>query len=129
MFKKYNKLGMYRIWKLLLFLIGIVVLNTFAVNYLFLSDGLYYQSFGEQLASDRIAEMIEVSQKWQWLGYVFIPIVVLIRVSFAATCLYTRVFLANLNVRSQDLFKEALSLYFGGRAFSYNKIMHERSIL
>lgn len=99
---------MSRIWKPLLFLIGIVVLNIIAINYLFISDSIYYQSFGDKLATDRIAKMVEQSQKLQWLGFLFIPIVVIVRVGFTATCLYTGLFVANLKVRFRDLFKVAL---------------------
>lgn len=95
-------------WKYYLLVVGISALMAFSFNYLFISDGIYYQSFGEKLATDRIAKMIEQSQKWQWLGYVFIPIVVLIRVGFTATCLYTGLFVAELKVRFRDLFKVAL---------------------
>jgi len=101
-FLKYNG------WKYFFLFIGLTVLTTFAINYLFLSDGLYYQSFGAQLASDRIAKMIEVSKKWQWLGYVFVPIVVLIRVCFTATCLYIGCFIAELRINFGKLFKVAL---------------------
>lgn len=108
MSKKYNNLGIPKTWKLLLFLTGIVVLNTLAFNYLFISDSIYYQSFGEKLATDRIANLFEQSHKWQWLGYIFIPIIVLIRVGFTAICLYTGLFIANIKVRFRDLFKVAL---------------------
>jgi hypothetical protein len=95
-------------WKYYSLVIGLSVLLAFEFNYLFISDSIYYQSFGEKLATERIAKMIVQSQKWQWLGYVFIPVVVLIRVSFTATCLYTGYFVANMKVRFRDLFKVAL---------------------
>lgn len=94
--------------KCILLLIGLSVLTTYAINHLFLSDELYYQSFGEQLAVDRIAKMIEVSQKWQLIDYVFIPIVVSIRVCFTATCLYIGCFIAELRISFGKLVKVAL---------------------
>ncbi len=97
-----------RSWKSFSMIIGFSVLITFAFNYLFICDNLYYQSLGEKLATDRIAKIVEQSQKWQWLGYVFIPIIVLIRVSFTATCLYSGYFLVNMKIRFRDLFKVAL---------------------
>ncbi len=89
-------------------IVGLYILLTFSVNYLFLTEGLYYQSFGEQLAVDRIEKMFGDFQKWQWIGYVFIPIVVIIRVSFTAVCLYIGCFLANSQVRFKNLFKVSL---------------------
>lgn len=89
-------------------LIALCSVIIFAINELFLSEVLYIQTFGEKIATDRIAKIIEQSKKWQWLGYLFIPFVVLIRISFTAICLYTGLFLANFKVRFKDLFKVAL---------------------
>lgn len=101
-FLKYNS------WKSFFLLIGFAILTTFAINDLFLSEGLYYQSFGEQLAADRIAKMVELSQKRQWLGYVFVPIVLLLRICFTATCLYISCFIAEPRINFGKLFKVAL---------------------
>jgi hypothetical protein len=60
------------------------------------------------MAVDRIAKMFEMSQKWQWIGYVFTPIVILIRISFTAICLYIGCFLVNSKIRFKELFKVAL---------------------
>jgi hypothetical protein len=93
------------------YFIILVILNSilaFSIGYLFVSEGIYYQSFGEQLAVDRIAKIIEFSQKWQWIGYLFIPIIVVIRVSFTSICLYIGCFLGNSQVRFKELFKVSL---------------------
>jgi hypothetical protein len=95
-------------WMLFFLLIFFIDFTSLAISYLYLTSSLYYQSLGEQLTVDRIAKLIEFSQKWQWLGYLFIPIVVLLRVSFTTICLYTGFFLANFKVRFKDLFKVAL---------------------
>lgn len=106
MFIKYSVIIRKR--ELLLSNLAINIVAVFAINYLFVSETIFYQSLGEKLAIDRIATIIEQSQKWQWLGYVFIPIVVLIRVSYSTICLYTGLFLADLKVRFRELFKIAL---------------------
>ena len=98
----------YNTWNYFLLISGINVLLTLIISYLFNSDELYYQSFGEQMAANRIDKMIELSLKWQWIGYAFIPIVVLIRISFTSLCLYTGCFLVNLKVRFKELFNLAL---------------------
>ena len=95
-------------WRVLLLFSCLNVFLFFSINFLFFSEGLFYQSFGEQLAVDRIEKMFEMSQKWQWTGYLFIPIIVLIRVSFTSICLYIGCFLANSQIRFRELFKVAL---------------------
>ncbi|MHB9141754.1 MAG: hypothetical protein ACYC25_07775 [Paludibacter sp.] len=99
-------------WKYFLTIFGFSALITFVIHYLFIFDGIYYQSFGERIASDRIANMIQQSHKWQWLGYAFIPVVVLLRISFTAICLYSGAFISNLKVQFKDLFKVALLAEF-----------------
>jgi len=97
--------------KLTNYILSLIFLNlvmSFCIYHFFIFDGIYYQSFGEKLATDRITKIIEQSHNWQWLGYLFIPLMVLIRVGFTATCLYTGLFLVNLKARFRDLFKVAL---------------------
>ena len=98
----------YNAWKYFILLSSFYVITTFAINYLFLSEGLYYQSYGEQLAADRIAKMIELYKHLEWIGYIFIPIVVIIRVCFTAICIYIGCFLINIRVEFSKLFKVAL---------------------
>jgi len=98
----------YNGWKYFFLLTVFAILITFAINFLFVSDGLYYQSFSERLATERIAKMIELSRKWQWLVYVFLPVVILIRICFTAICIYIGCYLANIKVGFKELFKVAL---------------------
>lgn len=95
-------------WRYFLLLTGFTVLIAFTINYLFLSDVLFYQSFGEQLAIDRIAKIIVFSKKIQWIGYLLIPLVVLIRITFTAICIYIGCFISNVKINFGILFKIAL---------------------
>ena len=98
----------FQLWKLYFLLIILLGLISFSISYLFLSDSIYYQTFGEQLAIEKIGIMLESARKWQWLSYVFIPVLVLIRVGYTATCLCIGMFVADLRARFRDLFKVAL---------------------
>ena len=95
-------------WRIFIVNICITVLLAYSINSLFLSEGLFFQSFTEKFAVDRIEKLFEMSQKWRWVGYVFIPIVILIRTGFTSICLYIGCFLANSQVRFQELFKVAM---------------------
>lgn len=61
----------YRGWKLFFILTFLYTILGHAINLLFLSDNLYYQSFGEQFSIERIDEILEFSKKWQWISYFF----------------------------------------------------------
>jgi hypothetical protein len=54
--------------------------------------GLLYNSLSEQLTQKQIQHFFEFQDKWQWLGYVFVPIMVLIKTSLIASTLYIGTF-------------------------------------
>ena len=95
---------------LVLYLIIIMfgIISAFSIQYLFIEDYLYYQTFGEQITSDQIAKMLQISKKYYWLGYVFVPFIILIRVFFTSIFLYIGIFFTNLKIEFSKLFKVAL---------------------
>ena len=95
-------------WRTLVFILILFLILSIITNLFFATDSLYYQSLGEVLSTDRIAKLIAQIRKWQWLGYAFIPIVAIIRISFTATCIYIGSFIANIKVDFRNLFKVAL---------------------
>lgn len=99
-------------WILFLVLCFVNALLAFSFNYLFVSDILYYQTYGEQLALSRIDKMVELSKKWEWLGYVSIPIILFVRVAFTSLCLYIGIFFVEIDLKFSVLFKIALLAEF-----------------
>ncbi len=95
-------------WKYFFLLTIFSVLIVFAFNFIFLTDGIYYQSFGDHLALERIGKIIELSRKLQWVSYILIPIMVLIRVGFTTSCLYIGCFFTEIRIHFSKLFRIAL---------------------
>ncbi len=54
--------------------------------------GLLYNSLAEKLTNKQIQHFCEFQEKWQWLTYVFVPIMVLIKTSLIASTLYIGTF-------------------------------------
>ena len=54
--------------------------------------GLLYNSLAEKLTNKQIQHFFEFQEKWQWLTYVFVPIMVLIKTSLIASTLYIGTF-------------------------------------
>lgn len=69
-------------------LIIIVEITNSALNY----KGLLYNSLSEQLTQKQIQHFFEFQDKWKWLGYVFIPILLLVKTSLIASTLYIGTF-------------------------------------
>lgn len=95
-------------WHLLLGLSLVGMSTTYGIQYLYFTETLMQQTFGGQLAYDRIGSLFALSKKWQWVGYALIPIVILIRSVFTSLFLYTGLFLYNLPLRFGHLFQSAL---------------------
>ena len=54
----------------------------------FVSDILYYNTYGEQLSLETIDGIIGQAKRYSWLGYVIAPLMILLRVCYATVCLY-----------------------------------------
>ena len=80
----------------------------FLSNQCLVSDTLYYNSFAEQLTADKIDALIDQTQQWAWLGYVFIPIIYLLKFSVIALILLTGFFIINKKVSFSLLFKAVM---------------------
>jgi hypothetical protein len=77
-------------------------------NYVLVSDEMYFDLFGEQLAYDRIVEMVETGKKWRWIGYILLPIFILFKCFFVVCCLSVGVLLANVTVSFKEVFRIAI---------------------
>jgi len=105
---KFNLNPQMKPWPLFVSLSALGILLTFAVQYLFFTDTLLHQTFGGQLAFERVSAMVSLSKKWQWVGYVAIPVVVLLRVFYTSVFIYTGLYFADIATGFGRIFKVAL---------------------
>lgn len=61
--------------------------------YFLVSESLYFNSLSDQFTYDQIQELLDKGKKWEWLGYVLIPLIYLIKCSLVALCLSIGLFL------------------------------------
>lgn len=96
-------------WVLFAFVSALYVGMTALAQEVVLTDQLYYNTYGERLAADRIREMIAMREQYAWVGYVLTPLFVALRVAYAALCLSVGAILAEYRAMSfRRLFKAAL---------------------
>ncbi|MDC9721732.1 MAG: hypothetical protein PSN34_03030 [Urechidicola sp.] len=69
-------------------------------------EELLYNFYSEQFAHQQVEKIIQNQEKWAWLGYVIIPLLVLIRSSLVAMCLSVGNFLYNINETTSPKFKQ-----------------------
>ena len=90
------------------------VLLSIVINWFIISDKLYYQSFGEQLRTDLISKIIDIKNKWDWISFLIIPLIIFIKVLFVAICLEAGNFIVDLKLKFKQLLKIAI---FGETVF------------
>jgi hypothetical protein len=74
-----------------LLFISLIILSELTNNLLNYKD-LLYNSLSEQLTTEQIKTVFEFQDKWQWVSYVFTPILLLIKTSLIASGLYIGTF-------------------------------------
>ncbi|SHL85636.1 hypothetical protein [Flavobacterium chilense] len=75
-------------------------------------DKLLYNSLSEQLTSIQIEKIFEFQEKWQWINYIFLPILILIKTSIIATIIYIGLFLSNKNLKFNVILNIVLKAEF-----------------
>jgi hypothetical protein len=70
-------------------------------------DKLLYNSLTEKLTSNQIENYFKLQEKWQWVGYVFIPVFILVKTLIVSSTIYTAVFFFN---KEKITFKTILNI-------------------
>jgi hypothetical protein len=95
---------------LLLFLIGchysFIVITDTILN----SNELIYDFYSDQLAKEQITKLLENQQKWAWVGYAIVPLLILIRTCLVALCLSMGLFFYDTEnkIKFKQLFRVTL---------------------
>lgn len=74
----------------------IILFSLISKNLLF-TENIFINSLIEQLTYDQIEEVLNFQKKWEWVGYIIIPIIILIRSSLVGFCLSIGMFLYNMD--------------------------------
>lgn len=60
-------------------------------------DKLIFNSLSESLSSNQIRKYIDLQDKWQWVGYIFVPIYILLKTTIISSVLYIGTFFFSKN--------------------------------
>lgn len=74
-------------FKCLLLSLALIVLSEITNRVLDFKE-LLYNSLSEQLTQKQLQHFFELQDKWQWVGYIFVPMFLLIKTSLIASVLY-----------------------------------------
>ena len=90
------------------FLCLLSTLITYAAKSLLITEDLYFQFFGDQLSYERIAEIIYLNEKWDWVSYAIIPAYYLIKIFLVGVCIYIGSLLIGIDISFKKIFQATL---------------------
>jgi len=73
-----------------------------------LVDEVFYNTYGEQLAIERIDEMLAAQAEWKWLNFVLVPVAVVMQAFLITVCLNIGTLFFNYEIGFKALFKMVL---------------------
>lgn len=89
---------------LLVFILSIL---TYLSNNVIFNNNLMYDSYINNLSLEQIQEIINLKNKWEWLSYAIIPLILLIKISLIASVIYIGAFFySKVKVTFRQLFNE-----------------------
>ncbi|MEM6630110.1 MAG: hypothetical protein AAF694_10585 [Bacteroidota bacterium] len=74
-------------WQWFLLICLVYASSSFINQTFILSDSLFYNSYGEQMAYERIEQILDFQAKWEWIGYAVLPLFISIKLMLVALCL------------------------------------------
>ena len=95
-----NLLYRYYHLKGIILFIGIVTLSIFIAmlsRLILINELVFYNTYSEQLTVERSLELFEYMEQVSWIGYAFIPVMLLLKFTLISTVIYTAVFFFNLS--------------------------------
>lgn len=95
-----------------LFIALLMFAFSFFSSILLKTDKLLLNSLAEQITSEQLDDVLHFSKKWQWLSYVLIPILLLLKVAVIALILDLGCFFFNKDIKYKKLFNIVVKAEF-----------------
>ncbi|MAQ75115.1 MAG: hypothetical protein CL613_02130 [Aquimarina sp.] len=89
---------------LILIVVTISILLAYLTQQLLNLDDLLFNRLSEDLNKEQIASILELNDKWQWLSYFIIPIVLITKLSIISAVLYMGTFFFEKKITYKKLF-------------------------
>lgn len=96
----------------LFLLIFITVLFSFLSKALLKLDDVLLNSLFEEYSYNQVQEIIQFKQKWEWLGYIILPLLLLLKIAIIAAILDLGCFLFSKEIKYKKLFNIVVKAEF-----------------
>lgn len=98
----------FKFWYFLLLIVLLYALITYLANCYIYTESFYYTSLSNKLDISRIAATIELQHKFRVIGYLFIPVVLILKLWIIAGILFTGLYLFQQEVNYRNCLKITL---------------------
>ena len=88
----------------LLFLIILIIILNFCFKTILGFDELVINSLAEQLTTKQIEKALNFQQKWEWIAYLLLPLLLIIKISIIALILDVGCFFFDKEIKYKKLF-------------------------
>ncbi|MFM6993891.1 MAG: hypothetical protein ACKOWO_02110 [Sediminibacterium sp.] len=97
---------------LLIILLSLTLIQTFLSHKLLLTPNVYYNSFQEQLSIEQINKLIQIGNKYEYLGYLFIILIATIKCFLIALIIQGALILWGFKTQFSPIIKVVLFAEF-----------------
>ena len=87
-------------------------LLSYASNNILNVDVLLYNSFAEKLSSEQVIKILEFKEKWRFVSYIFLPILLLLKTLIIAAILDVGCFFFGKEIKYKKLFNQVVKAEF-----------------
>jgi hypothetical protein len=96
------------IWLLFGLIFSMYLIMTLISNQLIMGNDIFFRSYSDQFSHENLEIMFNIKERYEWMGYVFIPLLLFIKVTFATICISIGNVLSNIDFKFKTVFKAAL---------------------
>lgn len=103
-----NSIYYLKFWHLWIVMVLFYTLVSLLSNIFIFTDNFYYNSLLGRIASERIRELISFQKKFQYVGYIFIPLILLLKVALIAGVIFIGTLLISQDIYYKNCLKITL---------------------
>tara|TARA_R110002111_G_scaffold1335_5_gene9147 strand:+ start:532 stop:1062 length:531 start_codon:yes stop_codon:yes gene_type:complete len=89
-----------------------VLFLVFISNNILNIDGLLINSLGDQVSNVQLYEVLELNKKWEWIGFMFIPVMLFLKIIVIAFIIDSGCFFFDKDIKYRKIFNIVVKAEF-----------------
>lgn len=77
----------------------------YLINEQIYTEEIFFQTFSDQLAVDRIREILVAKKRFQWITYLIFPLVIFLKICFVTGSLIVLQYLDSISISRKEIFR------------------------